>query len=153
MVMKWLWFLQSRSKFFLFYLIWLSLSLLALIALLCCSKKFSSSSSPWVAGCIHQYIKDIDGSKATWDFVRFSLWFFKICNFLQVLFLWITQFLIFLEINSMHLYGMLLVFVIFVTSSERYCRVLPPLSESMSELIAIWQRLQIGYMSHVTHTI
>ena len=53
----------------------------------------------------------------------------------------------------MHLYGMLLVFVIFVTSSERYCRVLPPLSESMSELIAIWQRLQIGYMLHVTHTI
>ena len=36
----------------------------------------------------------------------------------------------------------------FVTSSERYCRVLPPLSESMSELIAIWAK--IANWSHVT---
>ena len=42
----------------------------------------------------------------------------------------------------------ILVFVIFVTSSERYCRVLPPLSESMSELIAIWAK--IANWLHVT---
>ena len=90
-------FSEKKTQNAFFHLIWLSRSLLALIACLCCSRKLSSSSSP--------------------------------CN---------IHLLYWFPAAAAAAASSQIVWKLHLTSSDRYCSVLPPLSESISELIAIW---------------